>query len=217
MERVELFWTQIGMDVGDPVFEFHGWAVIHSGFDLDDSRYDEDWARLGPELEEELRLFERPDHFFLHKTINGMISVTCSGLRNHRQDWAIEFFRWLAKRAPGSYGLLYVHDDEDPRGIEFENSFRVFRLAKGEFNEVDDPFLSPYIPTVEDTYGSPSWIQEKAERAYRMCRDCNGSGRCIACLGDGQTVTGECPTCSGTGMCKTCAGRGLIEPSDNKP
>ncbi len=194
------------------MFEFHGWAVIRSGFDLDDPRHDEDWTRLWPELLQELRLFERPDHFFLHKTVNGLVSVTCSGLRNHRQGWVVDFFEWLAKRAPGSYGLLYVHDDEDPRGVEFGNSFRILRLAKGQMVEMADALLSPYIPTVEDPWDS-GLMHEEAYRAFRMCRDCNGSGQCIACLGEGRTASGDCPMCSGSGTCKTCGGSGLSEPT----
>jgi len=59
----------------------------------------------------------------------------------------------VANELPFSYGLLYVHDDEDhSRGADHENDFRVWRLARGGFGELADPFLSPYIPTVE-----PPW------------------------------------------------------------
>ena len=51
--------------------------------------------------------------------------------------------------APGSYGLLYLHDDEDTNG--FHNAFQVFVLSKGNFILCKDPFLSPYIPRVEDS------------------------------------------------------------------
>ncbi len=135
------------------MFEFHGWAVIRSRFDIDDPRQKGDQAAIEEELAEQLRLFERPDHFWPHRTLNGLVSVTCSGLRNHRQEWVIDFFRWLASHAEGSYGLLYVLDGEDwQRGGDYQNAFRVWRLAKGELTELDDPFLSPYIPTVEDPY-----------------------------------------------------------------
>ncbi len=193
------------------MFEFHGWVVIRSGFDLDDPRYEEDWIRMWPQLEEELQLFGRPDHFFIHKGVNELVSVTCSGLRNHHQEWVMDFFRWVASRAPGSYGLLYIFDNEDP---QYENAFRVHRLAKGELKELDDPFLSPYIPTLEDPDGAPSSIQDKAERAFRMCGECVGSGECIACRGEGKAANGLCPMCLGTGACKNCEGSGLVDPAE---
>jgi hypothetical protein len=129
------------------MFEFHGWAVIRSRYDSDLEKEEADWEKIEEEFDLELRIFDRPDHFHVHKTINGLLSVTMSGLRNHRQEDVIDFFRWLAARAPGSYGLLYVHDDEDPKA---ENDFRVYRLAKGKLTEMADPFLSPYFPTVEE-------------------------------------------------------------------
>jgi hypothetical protein len=42
-----------------------------------------------------------------------------------------------------------VHDDE---ATGHDNEFRVWRLARGCLEELPDPFLSPYIPTVE-----PPW------------------------------------------------------------
>ena len=63
-----------------------------------------------------------------------------------------EFHGWATVRVDDrdSYGLLYVHDDEDgAHGLDHSNEFRVWRLAGGRLEEVADPFLSPYLPTVE--------------------------------------------------------------------
>lgn len=80
-----------------------------------------------------------------------MVSVTMSGLRNHRDATVVDFFRWLGSRASRSYGLLYIRDDEDSRrGKDYENKFRVWRLARGRLDELDDSFLSPYVPKVEE-------------------------------------------------------------------
>ena len=82
---------------------------------------------------------------------NGMYSLTISGLRNHRREEVIDLFEWLAENSPACYGLLYVQDGEDwRRGADYQNDFRVWRLAKGQLTEHADPFLSPRIPTVED-------------------------------------------------------------------
>ncbi len=84
---------------------------------------------------------------------NGCDSLMIAGQHNHRGDYVIDLFRWMAANAPGSYGLLYIRDDEDShRGGDFTNVFRVWRLCRGTITEMDDPFLSPAISTVEDEY-----------------------------------------------------------------
>jgi hypothetical protein len=88
----------------------------------------------------------------LRRSGNDLTVVSVHGLTNHRVDRVVGLFRILAEQAPGSYGLLYIQDAEDPRGVEFENCFRVWRLARGELTEMADPFLSPCIPTLEPPY-----------------------------------------------------------------
>lgn len=42
---------------------------------------------------------------------------------------------------PGSYGLLYIHDDEDDKDeIDHSNEFVVWKLARGHLNQEKDPF-----------------------------------------------------------------------------
>ena len=44
--------------------------------------------------------------------------------------------------------MFYMHDDEDRTGME--NEFQVFVIARGKIRREKDPFLSPFIPAVED-------------------------------------------------------------------
>jgi len=46
-----------------------------------------------------------------------------------------------------SYGLLYVHNDEDR---DRSNEFVVYRLAQGAITQFPDSLLSPFVPTVDD-------------------------------------------------------------------
>ncbi len=86
-------------------------------------------------------------HFHLQN--NGYDPVLLlTGFNNHRRKAIIELFEWLAVHSTGSYGLLYVQDDEDWQRGHDEN-FRVWRLALGQLTEHADPFLSPRIPIVE--------------------------------------------------------------------
>jgi hypothetical protein len=78
------------------------------------------------------------------------------GLRNHRYEPVIDLFRWVAEELPHSYGLLYVRDDEDHgREANYDNEFRVWRLARGRFEELADPFLSPCNPIAEAPWEGP--------------------------------------------------------------
>ncbi len=81
---------------------------------------------------------------------NGTPFLHVAGLANHRGEWGtgiIELFGRVGEIAPGSFGLLYVWDDEDP---DHQNEFRIFRLVRGVVTEHADALLSPLIPTVED-------------------------------------------------------------------
>src|SRR5215467_2984439 len=67
----------------------------------------------------------------------------CLGHRHPRH------FRTRRPDRPGSYGLLYVWDDESN---QHPNEFRVFKLARGRVTEHSDVLLSPVIPALEDVW-----------------------------------------------------------------
>lgn len=137
------------------MFEFHGWAVIRSSCmteDKDDEVERQELGRLLDGLRQQIADTRIATHFHLHPVHNDMVSLTVSGLRNHREAEVIEIFVWLATHGLGSYGLLYVLNDEDPRGDEYAMNFRVYQLARGHLKELADPFLSPPIPVVENEY-----------------------------------------------------------------
>jgi len=145
------------------VFEFHGWATIRvpdPDFDPDGRRKLE--AVAVARLREAIaRADDQFSLFDVRQTSNELIVLYAHGLRNHRFRPVIELFRWVAGELPDSYGLLYIHDDE----VEGQdNEFRVWRLALGQFVELADPFLSPYIPSVELPWpGEPDAEQGAAE------------------------------------------------------
>jgi hypothetical protein len=84
------------------------------------------------------------------RRVNGEAQVWAAGFKNHAtpvKRELLDMFHYFAQVAPGSYGLLYTRDDEDP---DHDNEFRVYVLARGTLTEHADPFLSPIMPTVED-------------------------------------------------------------------
>lgn len=131
------------------MFEFHGWATIR--VPDDGSSFTPIGRGVGFDAIKRLRAAINEAHdefcdFDIRRAGNGLVVLSVHGLRNHRYEPVIDLFRWLATELPDSYGLLYIHDDED---FNFSNDFRVWRLARGNCDELADPFLSPYLPTVE--------------------------------------------------------------------
>ena len=68
-----------------------------------------------------------------------------------RQEY-IGVFRWLDENTPGSYGLLYMREDDVRPDADISN-FRVWRLDRGELREMDDPFFSTVPTTAEPRDG----------------------------------------------------------------
>lgn len=137
------------------MFEFHGWATIR----IPEADTDVKLVGRGPRVEAIKRvraaINEIHDEFSLfevRQTGNDLCVLYAHGLRNHRFEPVVNLFRWVAAELPDSYGLLYVHDDEV---AEHANEFWVWRMALGRLEERADPFLSPYISTVELPYEEP--------------------------------------------------------------
>jgi hypothetical protein len=128
------------------MFEYHGWAVVRDdAYGTDESRMQEIVAELQTAIDD----FGDGSGMTDVRWVNGQCMVHFAGCPNHRHDQVFALFPWLAARAPGSYGLLYVWDDENPRD---ENEFRVWVLLRGRVEEEGDRFLSPCVPTIEDAH-----------------------------------------------------------------
>jgi hypothetical protein len=68
------------------------------------------------------------------------------GFRNHTQPWVYELFEYTGFVAKGSYGVLYVRDDEDKH---FDNEMQVWSMVRGKTQKQRDGFLSPCMPLLE--------------------------------------------------------------------
>ncbi|MDE7225120.1 MAG: immunity 7 family protein [Acetatifactor sp.] len=125
--------------------EVHGWITLRETYRVTD---DEDIERIVTEIEDEI-------HRLAWSSIsvsvnNGQYFIEFTRYTNHLSDDVkrlIPFYEMVGRIAEGSYGLLYIHNDEDSRHY---NDFVVYRLARGKVTVLQDEFLSPLIPTVED-------------------------------------------------------------------
>lgn len=128
--------------------ELHGWITIretYKAFLNEEEKIDLLVARIKAEINR-LSWF-KPEI----KAQNGewFLEFTLFSNRINPQILEVfEFCKWIGKVADGSYGLIYLYNDEDRNGKE--NQFQVFSLARGVVSEKNDPFLSPIIPTIED-------------------------------------------------------------------
>ncbi|MFF2617876.1 Imm7 family immunity protein [Kitasatospora sp. NPDC058046] len=131
------------------MFEYHGWIKVLESAGADDEEYDDDRLHLiAGGIEERIREIGSPYLLDL-RWMNGEVFVHLGGFTNHRDARIPAFFREVGERAPGSYGLLHVRDDEDPGR---ENEVLVHRMARGRVSEHADPLLSPCVPVLEDPF-----------------------------------------------------------------
>ncbi|MET7433270.1 MULTISPECIES: Imm7 family immunity protein [Streptomyces] len=113
---------------------------------------DDDESRLR-QIVDELRLRNaRMDSPYLLdlRWMNGEPFIHLGGCSHHRSSPdVVDLFRHVAAVAPGSQGLLHVHDDEEPG---HENDVRVLKLVRGMVTQHMEALLSPYAPSVEDPF-----------------------------------------------------------------
>ena len=129
------------------MFEFHGWINIWAGDPDETAQADVEAAVVAVRARAREAEAAVGCWFEVRVTSNGQIVLVAHGLRNHPQDEPLAVFRWVAERYSMSYGLLYVHNDQDePR----HNEFVVYRLAQGAIAEFPDSLLSPFVPTADD-------------------------------------------------------------------
>ena len=127
---------------------FSGWTVIREAYSEsgeDKNLLDDIIKRINKRIEE----LEGTNEFYDLRQLNGAYHLTIKADHNHRDEQIIDFFKWIAEISIGSFGLLYVLDDEDIKRNN-ENKFKVWRMKKGQIDELDDPFLSPCNPTIEE-------------------------------------------------------------------
>ncbi|HET9109261.1 MAG TPA: Imm7 family immunity protein [Ktedonobacterales bacterium] len=140
------------------MFEVHGWATIRltpENRDRDDE--EELHRRAMSQIESQVGYYVNDlgwayNPLLEMRKVNGEALIRVEGFSNHAGTLMEDLqalFHTIAEVAPGSYGLIYTMNDEEPA---YDNEFRVYVLARGTLVERNDPFLSPFVPVVEDPY-----------------------------------------------------------------
>lgn len=138
--------------------EFHAWVGLSESTEEDDLSSMQEVIHELQELAAESRWH---DAVFDIKNLNGQFFFSADGFVNRRREEGDRldlFLSIIARKLPGSWGLVYERDDAmpDPPG---PNAFRVRRLARGVISEQPDPFLSPCNPVIEDLPIPPGFVR----------------------------------------------------------
>jgi hypothetical protein len=132
------------------MFEYHAWVTVQSSAgDEEDTGEDAAFEAV----EREIQSLDGGTTAVSLRWVNGMAQLHMSGFLNHASgegQQVVDTFRRVGQVAPGSYGLLYIRDDEDPQGRR--NEFQVIVMRRGQTFTEKDSFLSPCIPVIEDEY-----------------------------------------------------------------
>lgn len=132
------------------MYEFYGWISLK--YNTHDTKLELQDEAIS-QFSKYISSLEIDKEIYVMNRKNGIDSFMISGLHNHTSDYCLEIFKWVSQNLPGSYGLLFIHNDEDAwRGIDNTNKFIVWKLARGVLSKEDDPFLSPCIPKIEDEF-----------------------------------------------------------------
>lgn len=138
--------------------ESYGEGVSLESMDDLDDQVDAEDRKLWQSLQQWLQSVDDPwlkwQFFEEMNNARGVLQFFTS--KNHRASSIWQLMEWIAKNGAGSYGIVYVHDDEDEVGntiygrgeADFSNAFRVWRILNGKIEEFDDPFLSPIVPRI---------------------------------------------------------------------
>jgi len=125
--------------------ELHGWLCIR------ETAADEDMVppKQGI-LEKVLEIVENNKCGITMQIANGeryLQTLFCANHRTEEVGEIIHIYQRISSMATGSYGMIYLHDDED---ADHFNSFVVYLFRRGHCGMHIDPYFSPCIPTIED-------------------------------------------------------------------
>jgi Immunity protein 7 len=132
------------------MYEYHGWMNLKvSSGDLDNE--EELLSQFYSQVQRKIILFEQRNRFANLMVMNGEYFLHIAGSNNHSsqvEDELIDLITFINEYSSGTYGLVYIRDDENSDGLS--NDFQVLRISRGKLERMKDIFLSPCIPTIED-------------------------------------------------------------------
>ncbi|TCM47898.1 Imm7 family immunity protein [Kribbella sp. VKM Ac-2568] len=132
------------------MFEWHGWATIVASSEAEEDA-EADGRQRGVEARVAQAVASAKGRGVVNETAdlrhaNGSLHLWLAGSHNHRAEAVIDLFRSVARIAPGSYGVMYVFDDD------LTDTWERWVMRRGSVNSEVDASLSPHVGMVEDPY-----------------------------------------------------------------
>ena len=126
--------------------ELHGWLSISEIYE-DEDNYEK--AELDSVMQKVKKIVADNNSVEIEYK-NGLPFITtliCTNHHNPELDMVINTYKLVSETATGSYGMIYIRDDED--SVHY-NEFQIYIFKKGECRFKVDNDLSPCIPEVEN-------------------------------------------------------------------
>jgi len=127
--------------------EYYGSANISGSYKVEEDNLDEDLQFRKTIKDLNNKILETKSRAQV-QFINGAAILRCEGYTNHwgkEIDDVLEMWEFIAKTAIGSYGILYLRNDE----TDIYN-FTIYRIAKGKVEQLIDSMLSPTNSIIEE-------------------------------------------------------------------
>ncbi len=131
--------------------EIHGWITLHySDYHSVDAEQNDFVCRFKQFIIKRCK-WVLDDQISSLTSRNGLDCFALNVQHNHPGTpfYPLDIFTWTAENSTGSYGMLYVYDDESK---DHNTEFQVFVLKRGKLVKEKDHFLSPYFEEVEKEY-----------------------------------------------------------------
>ena len=129
------------------MIELHGWLTIVETY------ADEDLLTK----DENKKIWQKVKMILANNTcgleikfVNGtpfLNTLLCANHRTTEVDEIIKTYTMISETAIGSYGAIYIRDDEDKT---YNNEFQVYLFKRRKWEYKIDADFSPCIPTLED-------------------------------------------------------------------
>ena len=142
--------------------ELHGWLSISETYGDEDLVPEKCLKKIRSQVKQ---ILDCAEHGMALHNMNGIPYVNASFSSNHRTkevDEIVEVYKEISKIATGSYGVIYLRDDEDK---EHGNDFLRITFRKGQCNVKVDEDFSPCNPKIEASLEDlTSFVKRLCER-----------------------------------------------------
>lgn len=125
--------------------ELHGWMAISETCSDEDKLTDSEMVDIMSRTISVAQKYGlKPEYHNGEPFINTILFTNHHTLET---DDIITAYTEIARIATGSYGMIYLRDDED---AEHSNEFQIYVFKRGSCERRRDKLLSPCIPALED-------------------------------------------------------------------